>query len=58
MVLGMRFGLVQFRVGLAVLLKNFKFSLNPKTEVPIKMDPKSFTLFPLGGVWVNIEPAE
>lgn len=52
----MRFGSIQTRVGLAVLLKNFKFTLNPKTTVPLKFDPQSFTLSPLGGVWLNVQP--
>lgn len=55
-VLGMRFGSIQTKVGLAVLLKNFKFSLSPKTKVPLKFDPQSFPLSSLGGVWLNVEP--
>lgn len=52
----MRFGSVQTKVGLAVLLKNFHFSVNSKTEVPLKFDPQSFTLVPVSGVWLNVEP--
>uniref|UniRef100_W8BUW7 Cytochrome P450 6a9 n=1 Tax=Ceratitis capitata TaxID=7213 RepID=W8BUW7_CERCA len=39
---GLRFGLMQMRVGLAYLLKNFKFSVSEKTQIPLKYNMKTF----------------
>ncbi|KAJ3656091.1 hypothetical protein Zmor_015192 [Zophobas morio] len=51
--IGLRFGMLQTKVGLSVLLKNYKFSINSKTQVPLKLTPTSFTLSPEGGVWLD-----
>ncbi|XP_067627251.1 probable cytochrome P450 6a21 [Eurosta solidaginis] len=40
--IGMRFGQMQVRVGLALLLKNFKFSVCGKTPIPMTYNKKSF----------------
>ncbi|KAJ8926290.1 hypothetical protein NQ314_021349 [Rhamnusium bicolor] len=53
-ILGERFGLMQVQVGLASILKSFKVTLNPKTEVPIKMHTNSILAAPEGGVWINV----
>ncbi|KRT80272.1 cytochrome P450 [Oryctes borbonicus] len=53
--IGLRFGLMQAKVGLASLIANFKFKLNPQTETPVKMDPKNFLTSALGGLWLDIE---
>jgi len=53
--IGMRFGKMQTRVGLAYLLKRFKFSKCPETEVPLKMDPKSFVVNSLNGIFLKVE---
>ncbi|XP_055588835.1 uncharacterized protein LOC129741152 [Uranotaenia lowii] len=53
--IGMRFGLMQTRVGLASLLKNFRFSVSPKTPNPIQFDPKNNLTGFLGGMWLKIE---
>ncbi|KAF2886191.1 hypothetical protein ILUMI_19982 [Ignelater luminosus] len=53
--IGVRFGVMQTKVGLAVLLRNYKFSLNHKTKTPLKMDPFSFILSVEGGIWLNAE---
>ena len=45
--------MMQTKVALTVLLKNFKFTLNEKTREPFVMDPKSFILSVEGGVWLN-----
>lgn len=52
---GLRFGLMQTKVGLTVLLKNYLFTLNSKTQIPLKMDPFSFVMSPLGGVWLDVQ---
>ncbi|KAK4878993.1 hypothetical protein RN001_007139 [Aquatica leii] len=53
--IGLRFAFLQIKIGLSVLLKNYRFSLNEKTELPLKLNPKTFTLSPLGSVWVDVE---
>ncbi|KRT80275.1 cytochrome P450 [Oryctes borbonicus] len=53
--LGLRFGLTQAKVGLASLIKNFKFKLNPRTKYPVKFDPKNIFTSALGGLWLNVE---
>ncbi|KAF2882935.1 hypothetical protein ILUMI_23240 [Ignelater luminosus] len=53
--IGMRFGLMQIKVALAVLVGNYKFFLNSKTRYPIVLDRQSLILSPLGGVWLNVE---
>ncbi|KAJ8940738.1 hypothetical protein NQ318_005489 [Aromia moschata] len=53
--IGERFGIMQTKVGLACILKNFRVTLNEKTQFPIKMDPAKFIPEVLGGVWLNLE---
>jgi cytochrome P450 family 6 len=52
---GMRFGLMQTKVGLVSLLSKYQFSLSKKTPVPLVFDTKSFNLSPLGGMWLQIK---
>ncbi|CAG9764664.1 unnamed protein product [Ceutorhynchus assimilis] len=54
MCLGIRFGIMQSKVGLVSLLKNYKFILNEKTHLPLKM-ARTFITSVDGDVWVNIE---
>ncbi|NP_001352492.1 cytochrome P450 6a14-like [Aethina tumida] len=51
--IGLRFGVMQSKVGLAVLLKNYKFKLNHKTKFPIVFEPTSFILSAEGDIWVD-----
>jgi cytochrome P450 family 6 len=51
--IGLRFGMVQTKVGLTILLKNYKFSLGSKTALPLKFDPKSFIMTTEGGIWLD-----
>ncbi|XP_063929812.1 cytochrome P450 6A1-like [Zophobas morio] len=52
--IGIRFGRMQSKVSLASLLKNYKFTLNEKTEPP-KFAVNSFLLVPAGDIWLNVE---
>ncbi|XP_064212050.1 cytochrome P450 monooxygenase isoform X1 [Tribolium castaneum] len=51
--IGLRFGMMQTKVGLSVLLKNYKFSINSKTKLPLQLDPKSFIMSTEGGIWLD-----
>lgn len=53
--IGMRFGLMQTKVGLATVLKNFKLTLGSKSVNPLVLNPKSLPLAPKGGVWLSVE---
>jgi hypothetical protein len=52
---GMRFGLMQTKVGLVSLLSKYQFSVSQKTPVPLVLDKKSFILAPAGGMWLKIK---
>jgi cytochrome P450 family 6 len=52
---GMRFGLMQTKVGLVSLLSKYQFSASKKTPVPLVFDKKSFILAPVGGMWLQIK---
>lgn len=46
---------MQTKMGLTVLLKNYKFTLNEKTKVPLKMDPFAIVYTAEGDVWLNVK---
>lgn len=54
-VAGLRFGVMQAKIGLASIVKNFRIKLNPQTTLPIQFDPKNFFTGALEGLWVNFE---
>lgn len=53
--IGLRFGLMQSKVGLAILLNEYKFTINERTQVPLLFDSKNFILSAKDGIWLNIE---
>ncbi|KAH8254076.1 hypothetical protein KR032_008330 [Drosophila birchii] len=53
--IGMRFGQMQIRIGLAMLIKNFKFSMSPETPDPLVFDPRSVTFTVLNGIPLRVE---
>ncbi|EFA04564.1 probable cytochrome P450 6a13 [Tribolium castaneum] len=56
--LGQRFGLLQIKVGLAYIVKNFELSLNKKTKLPLKYDPINPLVTPTGGLWIDFKKIE
>ncbi|RZC42913.1 p450 domain containing protein, partial [Asbolus verrucosus] len=55
MCIGMRFGLMQAKVGLTSLLRNFKFTVSKKTQEPLKMVVKVDLLAAVGGIWLEAQ---
>ena len=53
--IGLRFGLMQSRVGLATILNNFRLVPTEKTPNPIKFSTSSPVLSPEGGMHLGIE---
>ncbi|XP_044268123.1 probable cytochrome P450 28a5 [Tribolium madens] len=56
--LGQRFGLLQIKVGLAYIIKNFELTLNKKTKLPLKYDPTNVLITPIGGLWLDFKKIE
>ena len=54
LVLGMRLGLLQTKVGLVSSLSKYEFHVCEETAVPLVFDPKSFILCPVGGIKLQI----
>lgn len=52
---GLRFGLIQSKIGLIQLLRNFKFSPSANTPEKVKFSPNSNVASPLGGLHLKIE---
>uniref|UniRef100_A0A7G3APZ2 Putative secreted protein n=1 Tax=Lutzomyia longipalpis TaxID=7200 RepID=A0A7G3APZ2_LUTLO len=55
MCIGMRFALMQTRVGLATLLNKYRVQVTQKTPVPMTLAPSNAFLSPVGGMWLRIE---
>uniref|UniRef100_A0A1Q3FK99 Putative cytochrome p450 6a1 n=1 Tax=Culex tarsalis TaxID=7177 RepID=A0A1Q3FK99_CULTA len=53
--IGLRFGMLQARVGLAMILKNFRILRCEKTEDPIVYSTRAFVLTPINGIWLKLE---
>ncbi|GLH05688.1 Cytochrome P450 6a2 [Gryllus bimaculatus] len=51
--IGMRFGQLQTKLGLAILLHRYHFATCDKTNMPLKFDPKSFLTTSVGGMWLK-----
>jgi cytochrome P450 family 6 len=56
--IGMRFGLLQSKMGLVSLLKNYNFTVNKKTMEPLQYKPNHFVLAAQGDIWLNAEKIE
>lgn len=47
--------MIQVKIGIAQVLKNFKFTLNEsRTPLPLKLETKGIITAPVGGIWLNL----
>ncbi|KAJ8940730.1 hypothetical protein NQ318_005481 [Aromia moschata] len=53
--IGMRFGLMQSKIGLASILRKFRVTLNERTKLPLTFCKTSVFINAEGGVWLNLE---
>ncbi|XP_058820810.1 cytochrome P450 6a2-like [Topomyia yanbarensis] len=53
--IGLRFGMLQTRLGIAHLLQKFRIKLAPRTIVPLTIDPANLIISPKGGMWLQFE---
>uniref|UniRef100_A0A182T2Q0 Cytochrome P450 n=1 Tax=Anopheles maculatus TaxID=74869 RepID=A0A182T2Q0_9DIPT len=56
--LGMRFALMQVKRGLFEVITKYELSINSKTKQPLVLDPKTFIVCPLGGIWLDYKPIQ
>ncbi|XP_018320090.1 probable cytochrome P450 6a14 [Agrilus planipennis] len=52
--IGLRFAMIQVKVGLSMILKNFNFTLSPKTPLPLVMETQGIITTPQSGIWLNL----
>lgn len=53
--IGMRFGLMQTKVGLVSLLSRYQLRVSKETPIPLVLDKKSFNMSPFGGMHLQIK---
>jgi cytochrome P450 family 6 len=53
--IGLRFALLQSKVGLVTLLKNYNIKLNQNTKLPLKFEKLTFITITEGRIWFDVE---
>jgi cytochrome P450 family 6 len=53
--IGMRFGLMQTKVGLISILSKYQLNVSKKTAVPLVFDTKTVIMTTVGGMWLQIK---
>ncbi|XP_017040712.2 probable cytochrome P450 6a21 [Drosophila ficusphila] len=53
--IGMRFGKMQAKIGLALLIKEFKFSVCDQTTIPMKYNKEMFLVASEKGIYLKVE---
>lgn len=54
--IGVRFGMMQVRIGLVTLLRNFRFLISAdRTTHPLVLSKTEFILAPEGGMWLDVQ---
>ncbi|KXJ78559.1 hypothetical protein RP20_CCG004243 [Aedes albopictus] len=51
--IGRRIGLLQIKRALVEIVRNYDFTVNSKTVLPIQIDPQNIVVTPLGGMWID-----
>ncbi|XP_039452390.1 cytochrome P450 6a2-like [Culex pipiens pallens] len=54
--IGLRFGMLQSRVGLATVLSKYRISPCSRTAIPLEFSVRSGVLQPKEGLWLKVEP--
>ncbi|KAK7789224.1 hypothetical protein R5R35_007049 [Gryllus longicercus] len=54
--IGLRFGMLQAKLGLAALLSRFDLAPSARTPTPLPLDPRSFITASEGGIWARVSP--
>lgn len=53
--IGSRFGIMQTKIALVKLLREYRFSSCPKTTIPMAFEPSAAFQSPVGGMWLTVE---
>lgn len=53
--IGLRFAMLQIKIGLVLLLRQYRFRVNAKTKEPIKINPKSPLVVPKNKIWIDLQ---
>lgn len=54
--IGQRFGYLQVKLALALLLTKFRFTINSKTKQPLAFDPLACDMDVTEGIWLDLQP--
>ncbi|KAI4500374.1 hypothetical protein M0802_004336 [Mischocyttarus mexicanus] len=54
MCIGQRLGLLESKFGLTQILRKYQVTPCEKTIIPMRLDPKGFTITALGGIYLNM----
>lgn len=52
---GKRFGMVQTKIAILALIRDFTFEVCSKTPIPIKLDPMIMLTMSKGGIYLNVQ---
>lgn len=53
--IGLRFSMLETKIGVAEIIRDFKLSTCEKTTIPMKIDPNSTVSVPLDQIWLKVE---
>lgn len=56
--IGMRFAMLQIKVGLVLLLRKYRLGVNGRTREPIKINTKSPLSVPKSSIWMDLREGE
>ncbi|NP_001274159.1 cytochrome P450 6A1 [Musca domestica] len=53
--IGMRFGKMQSRLGLALVIRHFRFTVCSRTDIPMQINPESLAWTPKNNLYLNVQ---